>query len=349
MNKKRKRFLITVLRFHGDVLLTSPIINTIRRVYPDAIIDLLVYKGTGVLLENHSGIHNILEADHSSKLNFTQRLFSEWKLLKRLRNTNYDFGLFLTTQWRIAFMGRALRSARTAAVDDKKRRNSLWINSFSSIFPEAGENHVIERNLRALESLGIKTEKEDFKLTINIPESSKFFVEKCKEDYAFKGPFCVIHPVSRRKSKQWKKQAFATLADQYSSLGTKVILTSGPEEDEIKYIEEISELAKEKSINLGGKTSLLDLAALIQGANFFIGLDSVASHIAAAVNTPGVVLFGPSKPGNWRPWSGIINVISRKGNEKFCATHGHLQGKLKNCLCYISPEKVISSLDSLVN
>ena len=147
--------------FWEAFFLTSPIINTIRRVYPDAIIDLLVYKGTGVLLENHSGIHNILEADHSSKLNFTQRLFSELKLLKRLRNTNYDFGLFLTTQWRIAFMGRALRSARTAAVDDQKRRNSLWINSFSSIFPEAGENHVIERNLRALESLGIKTEGKD--------------------------------------------------------------------------------------------------------------------------------------------------------------------------------------------
>ena len=53
----------------------------------------------------------------------------------------------------------------------------------------------------------------------------QFFVEKCKEDYAFKGPFCVIHPVSRRENKQWKKQAFATLVDHYSTLGTKVILT----------------------------------------------------------------------------------------------------------------------------
>ena len=102
-------------------------------------------------------------------------------------------------------------------------------------------------------------------------------------------------------------------------------------------------------IDLGGKTTLFDLAALIEGAKFFVGLDSVASHIAAAVNTPGVTLFGPSKSENWRPWSEKIGVISRKGDEQLCSIHGHLKGKSKNCLCYITPEMVIQSLDKVVN
>ena len=64
-------------------------------------------------------------------------------------------------------------------------------------------------------------------------------------------------------------------------------------------------------LNLAGKTSLLGLAALIKGAKFFIGLDSVASHIAASVNKESITLFGPSNPINWKPWSDRAKIIVR--------------------------------------
>ena len=66
-----------------------------------------------------------------------------------------------------------------------------------------------------------------------------------------------------------------------------------------------------KVLNLAGKTSLLGLAALIKGAKFFIGLDSVASHIAASVNKESITLFGPSNPINWKPWSDKAKIIVR--------------------------------------
>ena len=349
MDKRRKRFLITVLRFHGDVLLTTPIINSIKRVYPDAMIDLLVYRDTGVLLENDPRVANILEVQLSTKLSFIKRISSEINLLKRLRNNNYDFGLFLTTQWRVALIGRAIRPAKTAAVDDKKRKGPMWTKSFSYIFPEAGKNHIVERNLGALEILGLRIKKEDSKLRINIPESSRFFVTKCLKENSIGKDFCVIHPVSRRKSKQWSQESFASIVNHYSASGIKVILTSGPTQDEIDYLKGITYLSSNEVINLSGKTSLYDLSALIQRARFFVGLDSVASHIAAAVDTPGVVLFGPSKQENWRPWSNRLSVISRGNKEDYCDVHGHLEGKFKNCLCYITPEKVIKTVDSLIN
>ena len=85
MTKEIKRFLIAVLRFHGDVLLTTPIVNSIKRNYPNALIDVLVYEGTGDLLENDSRVENILEASISSELGFTKRILTELNLLNTLR------------------------------------------------------------------------------------------------------------------------------------------------------------------------------------------------------------------------------------------------------------------------
>ena len=70
--------------------------------------------------------------------------------------------------------------------------------------------------------------------------------------------------------------------------------------------------------NGSGKTTLIYLAALISKASLFIGVDSVASHIAAAVDTPSITLFGPSNVSNWRPWSDKAIVISRTNNEEIC-------------------------------
>jgi len=349
MDKNRKRFLICVLRFHGDTLLTVPIINCIKRVYPESAIDLLVYRGSGAILENDSRIENIFEAHQSSEISLVNRLFKEFNLIRRLRKNNYDFGLFLTTQWRVALLSRCIKVNKTAAVDDKKRRKPFWINSFSKIFPEAANRHIIERNLGALETLGIKTANGDSELTIDIPEESKDWVNAFIKDQSIKDNYCVFHPVSRRNVKQWKQESFAFLADHYSNLGTKVVMTSGPNNKEKEYLQSINKLSNSEITDLGGKTTLYDLAALIEGAKFFVGLDSVASHIAAAVNTPGVTLFGPTRPENWRPWSEKIDVISRKGDEQLCPVHGHLEGKSRNCLCYITPEMVIQSLDKVAN
>ena len=349
MGEKRKRFLIAILRFHGDVLLTTPMISEIKRIYPESILDLLVYKGTGILLEADERIDQILEAEPSSGLNLLKRLTEEIKLLRQLRKTKYDYGLFLTTQWRMALMGRSLRKAKTTAVDDAKRKKPFWVKSFSSIFPEAGGNHIIERNLSALKTLGLETKEEETKFSLMIPEKVRESVEEIKKEYSITGDYCVFHPVSRRESKQWTKEAFAHVVDHYSNQGLSVVITSGPEDIERNYLKDIVAISKNEPINLGGKTSLQELAALIRDAKFFLGLDSIASHLAAAVGAYGVSLFGPSNSFNWRPWSEKISVISRDGSEEFCQKHGHLEGKYKNCLCYISPERVIKKIDEIIS
>ena len=312
MNKK---FLIVILRFHGDVLLTKPMIDNIKLNLPDSKIDLLVYKGTGSILEHERNVSEIIEIDAASKKNIFKRIKKEINLWKKLYSKNYDYAFFLTTQWRVVPMSWALGKAMKTAVDDKKRRKNLWIKSFSTIFPEALENHIIQRNLVALEILGLKIFTEN--LTLD-PSYLDLEYKTLKETYPFlkeEKSYCVIHPTSRREKKLWDKEKFGQLINLLLEKGVSVVVTSGPDSHEIDYVDEILKKAgivDKKVLNLAGKTSLLGLAALIKGSQFFIGLDSVASHIAASVDKESITLFGPSNPVNWKPWSDKARIITQE-------------------------------------
>ena len=312
MNKK---FLIVILRFHGDVLLTKPMIDNIKLNVPDSEIDLLVYKGTGSILEHERNVSEIIEIDAASKKNIFKRIKKEINLWKKLYSKNYDYAFFLTTQWRVVPISWAIGKAMKAAVDDKKRKKNLWIKSFSTIFPEALENHIVERNLLALESLGLKVFTENLSLD---PSYLDLEYKTLKETYPFlkeENSYCVIHPTSRREKKLWDKEKFGQLINLLLEKGASVVVTSGPDSHEIDYVDEIVEKAgivDKKVLNLAGKTSLLSLAALIKGSHFFIGLDSVASHIAASVDKESITLFGPSNPVNWKPWSDKARIITQE-------------------------------------
>jgi heptosyltransferase-3 len=287
-------------------------IDNIKLNVPDSEIDLLVYKGTGSILEHERNVSETIEIDAASKKNIFTRIKKEINLWRKLYSKNYDYAFFLTTQWRVVPISWALGKAMKAAVDDKKRRKNLWIKSFSAIFPEALENHIVQRNLLALESLGLKVFTEN--LTLD-PSYLDIEYRALKETYPFlkeENSYCLIHPTSRREKKLWDKEKFGRLINLLLEKGISVVITSGPDSHEIDYVDEIVKKAgivDKKVLNLAGKTSLLGLAALIKGSHFFIGLDSVASHIAASVDKESITLFGPSNPVNWKPWSDKARII----------------------------------------
>ena len=311
----KKKFLIVILRFHGDVLLTKPMIDNIKQNFSDSEIDLLVYRGTGSILEHDKNITEMIEIESASKKNIFIRIKKEINLWKKLNSKNYDYAFFLTTQWRVVPMSWAIGKTRKAAVDDEKRKKNLWIRSFSTIFPSAITNHIVERNLLALESLGLNIFNDKLALDLSILESEYTKLKATYPNLANENSYCVIHPTSRREKKLWDQEKFANLIDRLVKKELTVIITSGPDSHEIDYVSGIlNKLEKDenKILNLSGKTSLLGLAALIKGSNFFIGLDSVASHIAASVDKESITLFGPSNPVNWKPWSDKAQIISRK-------------------------------------
>jgi heptosyltransferase-3 len=309
------KYLIVILRFHGDVLLTKPMIDNIKLNDPDSLVDLLVYKGTGSILEQENSVSEILELETSSKENIFRRIKKEIKLWKKINSKNYDYAFFLTTQWRVVPISWSIGKALKAAVDDKKRRKNLWTKSFSVIFPEALEKHIVQRNLQALESLGLKIFNENLTLDPGHLDIEYKALSNAFPFLTHKNSYCLIHPTSRREKKLWDKEKFGKLINLLVGKGLSVVITSGPDSHEIDYVKDIlrqTNLTDKQVLNLAGKTSLLSLAALIRGSNFFIGLDSVASHIAASVNKESITLFGPSNPDNWKPWSNKARIISQK-------------------------------------
>ena len=148
------------------------------------------------------------------------------------------------------------------------------------------------------------------------PSSEQFLKDTAKNFAEERSPISHFRSLrDNNDQKLWDKDKFGRLINFLLEKNFSVVITSGPDSYETDYVDAILNKAgiiDGKVLNLAGKTSLLGLAALIRSSNFFIGLDSVASHIAAAVNKESITLFGPSNPVNWKPWSDKARIISQE-------------------------------------
>jgi len=118
-------------------------------------------------------------------------------------------------------------------------------------------------------------------------------------------PYAIIHPTSRWKFKCWTDEGVAGVAAHLSGKGIVPILTSGPDPAEVAQAERIATLSGAPCASLAGSLTLKELGAALAPARLFVGVDSAPMHLAAAVGTPSVALFGPTGAYNWAPWEGI--------------------------------------------
>jgi len=158
--------------------------------------------------------------------------------------------------------------------------------------------------------------------------------------------YVVMHPTSRWLFKCWKSDRFAEVADYiYTRYGVSVVVTSAPIEKEITIAHDVTHQMKTKPVDLSGKLSLKQLAAVIQGAELFLGIDSAPMHIAQAVSTPVLVLFGPSGVHNWGPRNPSDTVIYRRWECVPCGKDGCNSTKKSRCLDDISVDEVKKAID----
>jgi len=132
----------------------------------------------------------------------------------------------------------------------------------------------------------------------------------------------------------------AELIDRFSAAGDRVVLTAAPDPDELALIEEILKRTKSKPLNLAGKLSIKELGALTARARLFIGVDSMPMHLAAAMGTPTVALFGPSGEAEWGPWNVAHRVVASAHACRPCGLDGCGGGKVSDCLTTLTVERV---------
>lgn len=300
MKKQFKKILIIKMRFHGDMLLTTPVISSLKHQYPDAEIDVLLYQDTIPILSENSEI-NALYGIAGRKSGAINKVCNFIKLLLKLRKNKYDLVVNLADQWMVSLLVRAIPAEMKISHQFNHRNTQYWRNSFTHLSVPEGE-HVVMNNLSVLEPLEIKELKTH--LTMSYTEQDWKNIDQKLLELGVHSSYVVIQPTARQMFKCWDDEKFSEVIDALQSRGYQVVLTSGPSKEDIACINNIASGCKVKPITeLAGKTSFPELGALIAHAALFIGVDSAPMHIAAAVKTPIVCLFGATNYVFWRPWS----------------------------------------------
>jgi len=300
-----KNILIISMRYLGDVLLTTPLIRTIKTAYPNSNIDVLVYSHTPAMLEGNSDIREVIATPQRPSA-------KEYILLLKKIFRKYDLSIVTQTGDRRFIYGLLSSPVRASIVPALTEKNA-WKRRFIQGWVEFNtlENHTVLEFLSLSGILGISPQ---YKI---IPPYRNSF--QAPAGFSLSDQYAVIHLLPQWTYKRWNQQAWLETIGYLKKQGLKIIFSGGPDENEIKYIESIRNLSPENTQNIAGKVSLADLSLIISKSKLFIGPDTGITHLASATGTPTIAIFGPTNPIKWAPWPKNyalnINPFSKTGNQ----------------------------------
>ncbi|MFC3396888.1 lipopolysaccharide core heptosyltransferase RfaQ [Brenneria rubrifaciens] len=338
------RILVVKLRFHGDMLLTTPLISTLKTHYPDAKIDVLLYEDTRPILSKNPDIHRLYGLKRKTAT-LPEKIKEFVTIRKSLKQNHYDLIVNLADQWPVALLISSLGS-RSIAVDRGDRlKGKLWRSFFSDCVRPQGE-HIIEQNRSMLSPLALPATQQQDRMSLYYGQEDAEQIFGL-HPHLREQPYVVIQPTARQLFKCWDNEKFAQVIDHLKENGLDVILTCGPSQSDLDIVHDIHARCGHKpDITFAGKTRFLELAALIDNAALYIGVDSAPMHMAAALNTPAVCLFGPTDHKKWRPWSDN-SIVIWAGDYQAMPERRHLDRNRKYLAC-IPSQDVIRAAETLL-
>jgi heptosyltransferase-3 len=348
---KLGRVLVIKLRHHGDVLLTSPVFTVLKNHAPQLEVDALVYRDTAEMLTFHPAISQVHTIDRGwKKLGPIAQLGEEWRLLSRLRARHYDLVIHLTEHNRGAWLTRLL-DVPHAVTRNVRGRGRFWRNSFSHFYPVPGGTfrHTVETHLDALRRIGVYPDESERMLTLEPGETARRDVQQKLAQHGLTGKdFIHIHPASRWLFKCWPAGHMTELMRSLQSQGLPIVVTAAPDAAEQTLVREMLAALEQPVVDFSGQLSLKQLAALTSMAKVFVGVDSAPMHIAAAMQTPVVALFGPSGDLEWGPWRVPHRVLTSDHVCRPCGNDGCGGGKRSECLEAIPASRVLAAVEDLL-
>jgi heptosyltransferase-3 len=342
-----QRILCIKLKHLGDVLLMTPAIRALRRAWPQSAVAALVPRGMEDVLAGNPDLAAVFV------LNREAGIGSDLALLRALRRFQPDLVLELGQGDREAMLGW-LSGARHR-VGYLPGRSGAWRRLLlTQAVPWNGRQHIVETNLDLVRACGVIAEACRPILAVQAELRARM-VERLAEAGLTPGrPLVVVHPVSRWLFKAWPESSCAeTIMRLTRERPVAVALTSGPGNGESEAADRI--LARVHAahgvgpiINLIGRTSVGELAALLERASLFVGVDSAPMHMAAALGVPVVALFGPSGEMSWGPWGGGHAVVASPYLCRPCGQDGCLGSKRSDCLEAITADDVMRAVNEVV-
>jgi len=274
----RARILVVSLRRIGDVLLTTPLIRSLRRAWPDARIETLVFAGSEDIVSGNPDIDSVIAMpERPSQLETLRLLAHLWK--------RYDLAISTQTGDRptfYAFMAGRRRAGLIPAEAGLSR--TLKRLALQRGVPADPKAHRVELMLRIADALGITRVPQTVAPAGDIAEAP---VER----------YAVIHATPMFQYKQWTQSGWRALAHGLNARGLAVIAVGGPGAEERRFLDALwRDMATVRQLPWA------QTAALIAKARVYVGADTAATHLAAATGCPTVALYGPTDPRIWGPW-----------------------------------------------
>ncbi len=339
---------ILVIKMHeiGDVLLTVPVFRALRENFPHAFIAGLVNSGTEETLTGNPLIDEVLVFNRDiKKLSISRKYYEELLFLKKIRSMKFNMVIDLTSEDRPALISYFSGAGYRIAYNPGRKGFFGKRHLYTHLVTKKRDQHTVLKNIDLVRHFGIDT--HNLSVDFYIDEKARSFVKNLFTENNFNenSKIVHVHPLSRLFVKCWEDENMAKVISWLLNKNIKVVITSSPDKREVERIKKIlsfvhSDRYSQNILDLSGKTTIKELAAISEASSLFFGVDSAPMHIAAAVCTPVLALFGHGER-RWSPWGDDHLVIlhdtgSRNGVSKKEYTRENL---LK-----IYPDKVIDAL-----
>jgi heptosyltransferase-3 len=255
----------------------------------------------------------------------------------------------LTDSWRGAWLAHLLRP-RWSVAPARPGRFWKWTFSHRYVLPRGTPRHAVELNLDALRRLGIYPDDAEKGLVLVPGAEAEARVDQllAAAGLAPRG-FVQLHPTSRWLFKSWPEESNARLLQRLAADGHRIVVTGAPDTRERAIIGRIVASAGVPVTDLSGSLTLREMGALAARARLFVGVDSAPMHIAAAMGTPVVALFGPSGDKEWGPWHVAHRVVASDHHPcRPCGNDGCGGGKVSECLTTLPVERVHAAVNELL-
>jgi predicted lipopolysaccharide heptosyltransferase III len=332
-----RNILIIKLRYIGDVLLATPTVRAIKAARQDFRITMMVNRGTEDVLSGNQDLDEIMVLDKGS-------LASQWQLIAGLRRRRFDTVIDLTDGDRSAFLSWISGAPVRIGFNDEHRWRGRYYTQ--EVQPVPGIQHRIDRDLEALKSMGIKVGSKDLQLWLTSEEIDSADQLLKQLGVQRSQSIAILQPGARYWFKAWPPERFAALADRLADEYHCQVLIGGSRQEE-ELAQGICQAAKNQPISLAGQVTLKQFAGIVKRARLFIGNDSGAMHIASAIGTPVVALFGPSNPEEWGPRGSRVEVIYKGLDCRRCY-HPTCERGEESCMRQIAVEDVFVAASRLM-
>jgi len=321
------RFLIVRLGSLGDVVHAVPTAAALRAHFPDARIDWAVDPRYVEVLDLVSGLDGRVGVDTRSP--------AALRTMRDLRSVRYDAAIDLQGLVKSAVLARAARADRTIGFPRAHLRESLARFLYTHT-PDVRATHVVFKNLALLEPLGVRGPRVEFPLDI-IPTAAAEQVATA----AGAAGYALLNAGAAWPNKRWPPARFGALAAAIRErFGLQCVVLWGPGEESLATA--VVD-ASTGAARLAPPTSITDVFALAKAARLMMSGDTGPLHIAGAVGTPTVSLFGPTNPERNGPWLQADVALSR-----FAGCSCHYQRRCRRgepCINEIGVSEVVAAVE----